>query len=209
MASAGEIVTFTAHCCFGDFCGRKWRRLGRFATVEEARAEIKRHLLVSSKHSMTPIEAMNNVQIYTVLGSEECCVQEVTEGPIPEAKSSSSNSARLRSRSPIPRMIPAASIGDTMRYAVELPAYIEEDATIIEHSIQAIDEIADYIVAHAGNTTLEEVPQLLDDIRNINVVLSSHADQLRGVIVNMRKYTSAWSNQQTDASDVRVVNGHL
>ena len=96
-----------------------------------------------------------------------------------------------------------------MRYAVELPAYIEEDATIIEHSIQAIDEIADYIVAHAGNTTLEEVPQLLDDIRNINVVLSSHADQLRGVIVNMRKYTSAWSNQQTNASDVRVVNGHL
>ena len=44
-------------------------------------------------------------------------------------------------------------------------------------------------MAHAGNTTNEEVPQLLDDIRNINVVLSSHADQLRGVVVNMRKYT--------------------
>jgi hypothetical protein len=76
-----------------------------------------------------------------------------------------------------------------MRYAVELPAYIEEDATVIEQSIQALDEIADYFATHAGNTTLEEVPQLLDDFRNINVVLSAHVDQLRGVIVNMRKYT--------------------
>ena len=189
MASADDIVTYTAHCCFGDICGKRWRRLGRFATVEEARLEIKRHLLVSSKHSMTPIEAMSHVQRYTVLGSNECCVQEVTEGPFPEVKSSSSKSARMRSRSPITRLIPAASIGDTMRYAVELPAYIEEDATVIEQSIQALDEIADYFATHAGNTTLEEVPQLLEDIRNISVVLSAHADQLRGVIVNMRKYT--------------------
>ena len=86
-------------------------------------------------------------------------------------------------------MIPVASIGDTIRYAVEVPAYIEEDASVIEHTIQAIDEVADYFVAHAGNTTLEEVPQLLDDIRNINVVLSAHVEQLRGVVVNMRKYT--------------------
>jgi hypothetical protein len=189
MASAGVIVTFTAHCCFGDFCGKKWKRLGRFATVEEAREEIRRHLCASSKHSMTPTEAMTNVQTYTVIGSEECCVQQVTEGPIPEAKSSSSNSARLRSRSPIPRLIPVASRGETIRYPVELPAYIEEDASVIEHTIQAIDEIADYFGAHTGNTTLEEVPHLLDDIRNINVLLSAHVEQLRRVVVNMRKYT--------------------
>jgi hypothetical protein len=188
MASACRIVTFTAHCCFGDFCGKKWKRLGRFATVEEAREAIRHHLLASSKHSMTPSQAMTNVQTYTVIGSKECCVQEVTEGPISEAKSSSSNSARLRSRSPIPRLIPVASIGETIRYPVELPAYIEEDASVIEHSIQAIYEIADYFGAHTWKTTPEEVPQLLDDIRNINVLLSAHVDQLRRVVVNMRKY---------------------
>jgi hypothetical protein len=198
MAYADDIVTYTAHCCFGDICGKRWRRLGRFATVEEARLEIKRHLLVSSKHFMTETEAMSHVQRYTKMGSEECCVQETSEGPLPEEKASSSKSARMRSRSrsgppekcpPNTRLLPAASLGDPLRYPVELPAYIEEDATVIEQSIQALDEIADYFATHAGNTTLEEVPQLLEDFRNIKIVLSAHVDQLRGVILNMRKYT--------------------
>ena len=40
----------------------------------------------------------------------------------------------------------------------------------------------------APSTTLEEVPQLLDDFSNIKVVLSAHVHQLQGVVANMRKY---------------------
>jgi hypothetical protein len=32
------------------------------------------------------------------------------------------------------------------------------------------------------------VPMLLDDVRNIKVVLSAHVHQLQGVVANMRKY---------------------
>ena len=84
---------------------------------------------------------------------------------------------------------PAASLGDPLQYPVLLPAYIEEDATVIEQSIEAINEIADLIATHGGNTTLEKVPQLLADLTNIEIVLKGHVDQLRGVILNMRKYT--------------------
>ena len=91
--------------------------------------------------------------------------------------------------SPNTILIPAASVGDPLRYPVLLPAYIEEDATVIEQSIEAINEIADLISTHGGNTTLEEVPQLLADLTNIKIVLKGHVDQLRGVILNMRKYT--------------------
>jgi hypothetical protein len=198
MAYVDDIVTYTAHCCFGDICGKKWKRLGRFATVEEARREIIRHLLVSSKHSMTETEAKSHVQRFTKMGSEECCVQETSEGPMPVVTSSGSKSDAIRSRSrsgplescaPNTRLIPAASIGDPMRYPVLLPTYVEEDAKVIEQTIQGLDEIADFFTTHAGTTTLEEVPQLLEDFKNIKVVLSSHVDQLRGVILNMRKYT--------------------
>ena len=197
MADVDDPVTYTAHCCFGDICNKKWRRLGRFATVVEARREIIRHLIVSSKHLMSEKTAMSNVQRYTMIGSEECCVQEVSEGPLPGVKSSSSNSARMRSRSrsgpsetcpPNTNLIPAASIGDPLRYPVLLPAYIEEDATVIEQSIEAIDAIADHISTHGGNTTLEDVPELLADLTNMNLALKGHVDQLRVVVMNMRSY---------------------
>jgi hypothetical protein len=84
---------------------------------------------------------------------------------------------------------PAASLGDPLQYPVLLPAYIEEDATVIEQSIEVINEIADLIATHGGNTTLAEVPQLLADLTNIKIVLKGHVDQLRGVLFNMRNYT--------------------
>ncbi len=198
MAYVDDIVTYTAHCCFGDTCGKRWRRLGRFATVEEARREMIRHLQASSKHLMTETAAMSHVQRYTKMGSEECCVQETSEGHLPEVKSSSSKSARMRSRSrsgpheayaPNTRLIPADSICDPVTYPVQLPTYVEEDAKVIEQSIQALDAIRDFFTTQAGSTTLDGAPQLFVDFKYTQVVLLSHVDQLRGVILNMRKYT--------------------
>jgi hypothetical protein len=197
MADGKDLVTFTAHCCLGDICNKKWKRLGRFETFMEARREIVRHLIVSSKHLMPEKTAMRTVQQYTVSGSDECCVQEVTEGPLPGVKSSSSNSARQRSRSrsgpsearpSITNLVPAALGVDPQGYPVRLPAQIEEDATVIEQSIDAIDRIAEHISTHGGNTTLADVPDLLADLTNMNLALKGHVDQLRVVVMNMRSY---------------------
>jgi hypothetical protein len=197
MADVDDTVTYTAHCCLGDICNKKWRRLGRFATFMDARREIVRHLIVSSKHLMSEKTAMSTVQRYTVSGSDECCVQEVTEGPLPGVKSSSSNRARQRSRSrsgPLEacpsntNLLPAALVVDPQGYPVRLPEYIEEDATVIEQSIEAIDAIAEHISTHGGNTTLEDVPELLADLTNMKLALKGHVDQLRVVVMNMRSY---------------------
>jgi hypothetical protein len=84
---------------------------------------------------------------------------------------------------------PAASVGDPLRYPVLLPAYIEEDATVIEKSMEAINDIADLIATHGENTTLAELPQLLADLTNIAIVLKGHVDNLRGVFFKMRNYS--------------------
>jgi hypothetical protein len=200
MASVDDVVTFTAHCCFGDICGKKWKRLGRYGTVEEARREIIRHLLASPKHNMSESEAKSHVQQYTKMGSEECCVMKTTEGSIPDASSGSNQRARLRARSRSGSREPlfnqqaaknalgSALVQEPMRHDVLLPTYVEEDAVVIELSIQALGDIVDYFATHGGSTTLEEVPHLLKDFENIKVVLSSHGDQLRGVVSNMRNY---------------------
>ena len=70
-----------------------------------------------------------------------------------------------------------------------LPAYIEEVATVIEQSMEAINDIADLIATHGENTTLAELPQLLADLTNITIVLKGHVDNLRGVFFKMRNYT--------------------
>jgi hypothetical protein len=99
MADGTDLVTYTAHCCLGHICNKNWKRIGRFATIYEARRAIVRHLMASSKHLMTEKAAMRTAQQYTVSGSDDCCVQEVYEGPLPGVNSSSSNSVRQRSRS--------------------------------------------------------------------------------------------------------------
>jgi hypothetical protein len=200
MASVDDVVTFTAHCCFGDICGKKWKRLGRYRTVEEARREIIRHLLASPKHNMTESEAKSHVQRYTKLGSEECCVMKTTEGSIPDVSSGSNKRARLRARSrsgsceqlfyqqAAKNALGSALVLEPMRHDVLLPTYVEEDAVVIEQSIDVLGDIVEYFATHGGNITLEDVPLLLDDFKNIKEVLSAHVDQLRCVVFNMRKY---------------------
>jgi hypothetical protein len=78
---------------------------------------------------------------------------------------------------------------DPLRYPVLLPAYIEEVATAIEQSMEAINDIADLIATHAINTTLVELPQLLADLTNVTIVLKGHVDNLRAVFFKMRNYT--------------------
>jgi hypothetical protein len=176
-----DVETFTAHCCFGDICGRRWKRLGRYATLGEARQEIVRHLQASPKHGMSESEAKNHVLRYTKLGTDDCCVMTTKEGPI-QGKSSGSNK-----RAGIFRRSRSAS-REPMRGEDFLQTCVEDDATVIEQSIQALGDIVEYFTTQAPITTLEEVPQLLDDFRNIKVVLSAHVDQLQGVVANMRKY---------------------
>jgi hypothetical protein len=198
MAYVNDTVTYTAHCCLGNICGQQWRRLGRFATVEDARGEIIRHLRMSSKHNMTETDAIIQVRQYTKMGSDGCCVLATSNEAMRVVTSSSSKSYAVRSRSrsgpheayaPNTRLIPADSICDPVTYPVQLPTYVEEDATVIEQSIQALDAIRGFFTTQAGSTTLDEAPQLIVDFKYIQGALLSHVNQLRGVVLNMRKYT--------------------
>jgi hypothetical protein len=147
---------------------------------------------------MTETEAMIQVRRFTKMGSVECCVLATSDGAMRVVTSSASKSYAVRSRSrsgphesyaPNTRLIPADSICDPVTYPVQLPTYVEEDATVIEQSIQALDAIRGFFTTQAGSTTLDEAPQMFVDFKYIQVVLLSHVDQLRGVILNMRKYT--------------------
>jgi hypothetical protein len=175
------VETFTAHCCFGDVCGKKFKRLGRFASIEEARQEIVRHLQASPKHDMSETVATNHVRLYTHMGKDDCCVLKTTEGPI-RVKSFGSNKRKevlLRSRS---------ASREQMRDEDCLQTCFEADATVIEQSIVAMDDIVEYFTSEAPSTRLDDVPQLLADVRNIQVVLVSHVDKLKGVVANLRNY---------------------
>jgi hypothetical protein len=196
MADGSDHVTFTAHCCLGHICNRKWKRLGRFATFNAARQEIVRHLMVSGKHLMPEEEAIRIAQQNAVSGSAGCCIQEVYEGPLHGVDSSSSNNVRQRSRSSgsskarasSANLVPAAVVVDPEGYPVRLAAQIAEDASVIEQSIDALDRLADHISTYGGDTTLADVPNLLAHLTDYNLASKGHVDQLRDVVMNMRNY---------------------
>jgi hypothetical protein len=196
MADGSDHVTFTAHCCLGHICNRKWKRLGRFTTFNAAREEIVRHLMVSGKHLMPEDEAIRISHHHAVSGSAGCCIQEVYEGPLHGVDSSSSNNVRQRSRSrglsraraSGANLVPAAVVVDSEGYPVRLAEYIAADASVIEHSIDALESIADHISTYGGDTTLADVPTLLAHLTDYNLALKGHVDQLRNVVMNMRSY---------------------
>jgi hypothetical protein len=197
MADGSDHVTFTAFCCLGHICNRKWKRLGRFATFNGARQEIVRHLMVSGKHLMPEKEAIRTAQQNTVSGSDGCCIQEVYEGPLHGVNSSSGNNVRQRSRSrsgssgaraTSANLVPAAVVVDPEGYPVRLLSQIEEDASVIEQSIDALDRLADHISTYGGDTPLADVPHLLAHLTDYNLALKGHVDQLRVVVMNMRSY---------------------
>jgi hypothetical protein len=142
-------------------------------------------------------EAMRTAQQYTVSGSDDCCVQERYEGPLPGVNSSSSNSVRQRSRSRSgasdarpsgANLVPAALVVDPQGYPDRLPAQIAEDATVLEQTIDAIDRVAEHISTYGGDTTIAAVPILLADLTDYNLALKGHVNQLRVVVMNMRSY---------------------
>ena len=277
IADGTDLVTYTAHCCFGRICNKNWERLGRFATIYEARREIVRHLMASSKHLMTEKSAMRTAQQYTVSGSDDCCVQEVYEGPLPGVDSRSSNSVRPSSRSrsgaseprpscaylvpgaldivcpllasteplmteratmrssqqykvsgsdyiyvtaayegsllgvdtglsnsvqqlpptrsrasdarpPCAYVVPGALVIDPQGYPVRLTAQIAEEATILENALNAIDHVARHISNYGSGTTIADMPHLLADLADMHLALKEHADQLRGVVGNLRSF---------------------
>ena len=273
IADETDLVTYTAHCCFGSICNKNWERLGRFATRYEARREIVRHLMASSKHRMSEYSAMLTAQQYTVSGCDDCCVQEVYEGPLPGVDSRSSSSVRPSSRpssgasQPRPLcahlvpgaldivcpfmssteplmtetaskrssqhgsdyiyvtaayegsllggvtglsnsvqqlppsrsmdsvarpscayMVPGALVIDSQGYPVRLTAQIAEEATILENALNAIDYVARHISNIGSGTTMADMPHLLAGLADMHLALKEHADQLRGVVGNLRSF---------------------
>ena len=273
IADETDLVTYTAHCCFGSICNKNWERLGRFATRYEARREIVRHLMASSKHRMSEYSAMLTAQQYTVSGCDDCCVQEVYEGPLPGVDTRSSNRVRPSSRpssgasqprplcahlvpgvlpivcpfmsSTEPLMtetvakrssqhgsdyiyvtaanegsllgevtglsnsvqqlppsrsmdsvarpscaytVPGALVIDSQGYPVRLTAQIAEEATILENASNAIDYLARHISNIGSGTTMADMPHLLAGLADMHLALKEHADQLRGVVGNLRSF---------------------
>ena len=196
MADVCDIVTYTAHCCLGHICNRNWKRLGRFTSINAAREEIVRHLMVSGKHYMPEDEAIRLSHQCAVIGSARCCIQEVYEGPLHAVVPSSSNNVRKRTRSRDlssasasgSTLVPPAVVVDSVGYPVRLAQYIAEDASVIEHSIDVLESIADDISRYGGDTTLADVPALLTHLTDYPLALKGHVEQLRNVVMNMRSY---------------------
>ena len=64
--SAAMVVMFVPYCPRGDTCGKKGRRLGSYASEEEARSAIAWHLERSSYHNMDAAEAGEASQLADV-----------------------------------------------------------------------------------------------------------------------------------------------
>jgi hypothetical protein len=196
MADVCDIVTYTAHCCLGHICNRKWKRLGRFTSINAAREEIVRHLMVSGKHYMPEDEAIRLSQQCSVIGSDRCCIQEVFEGPLHAVVPSISKNVRKRTRSrDLSRassshsiLMPPAVVVDSVEYPVRLAQYIAEDASVLDHSINVLESIADGIAVYGGDTTFADVPALLTHLTDYPLALRDHVEQLRHVVLHMRSY---------------------
>jgi hypothetical protein len=84
--------------------------------------------------------------------------------------------------------MPPAVVVDTVEYQVRLAQYIAEDASVLAHSINVLESIADGIAVYGGDTTLADVPALLTHLTDYPLALRDHVEQLRNVVINMRSY---------------------
>lgn len=50
------VMYWVSQCPLGELCGKNYTRLGKHATIEEARAKVVHHLLFSTKHDAIPKE---------------------------------------------------------------------------------------------------------------------------------------------------------
>jgi hypothetical protein len=91
-------------------------------------------------------------------------------------------------RPPCAYVVPGALVIDPQGYPVRLTAQIAEEATILENALNAIDYVARHISNYGSGTTIADMPHLLADLADMNLALKEHADQLRGVVGNLRSF---------------------
>jgi hypothetical protein len=85
-------------------------------------------------------------------------------------------------------MVPGALVIDSQGYPVRLTAQIAEEATILENALNAIDYLARHISNIGSGTTMADMPHLLAGLEDMHLALKEHADQLRGVVGNLRSF---------------------
>lgn len=73
-ADPANVVQFASYCPLGDVCSKRGKRLGTFLDEDAARLRIKDHLVTSSYHYMTEMEATDL--------ANSCDTIEVVEEPV-------------------------------------------------------------------------------------------------------------------------------